>query len=148
MSFLSCAWMWMYVGAAIMLLELAAPGFVLFFFGLSAMTVGLCRFAFGDAFTATWQFAAFSAFAILYIVTLRRWLKRIFNGDVEKSGADFTNEQVGRLGRVTTAIEPPLTGRVVVGDAEWSASADRALAEGTCVKVVSRDNLTLKVDEA
>ena len=33
-----------------MLMELMAPGFVIFFFGLSAATVGLCRFAFGEAF--------------------------------------------------------------------------------------------------
>ena len=55
----------MYIGAFLMLGELLAPGFVIFFFGLSAATVGACRFAFGEAFTATWQLAAFSAFSIL-----------------------------------------------------------------------------------
>ena len=37
-----------------MLAELLLPGFVIFFFGLSAATVGLIRFALGDAFTLTW----------------------------------------------------------------------------------------------
>ena len=36
---LSCAWLWVYAGAALMLLELVAPGFILCFFGLSAATV-------------------------------------------------------------------------------------------------------------
>ena len=51
-----------------MLLELVAPGFILCFFGLSAATVGVLKFAFGDAFTPTGQLAAFSAFSILYIL--------------------------------------------------------------------------------
>ena len=55
---LTCAWLWIYAGAALMLLELVAPGFVLCFFGLSAATVGVLRFAFGEAFTPTWQLAA------------------------------------------------------------------------------------------
>ena len=61
----SCAWLWLYVGAFLMLAELLLPGFVIFFFGLSAATVGLLRFALGDTFTLTWQLAAFSAFTIL-----------------------------------------------------------------------------------
>ena len=60
---ISCAWIWMYIGAALMFLELVAPGFVIFFFGLGAMSVGLCRFAFGEALTPTWQCIAFSAFS-------------------------------------------------------------------------------------
>ena len=71
---LSCAWLWIYVGAALMLLELIVPGFILCFFGLSAATVGLLRFAFGEACTLTSQLAAFSAFSILYMVLLRRYL--------------------------------------------------------------------------
>ena len=68
----SCAWLWLYVGAFLMLAELLLPGFVVFFFGLSAATVGLLRFALGESFTLTWQLAAFSAFTILYLAVLRR----------------------------------------------------------------------------
>ena len=92
---LSCAWLWIYAGAALMLLELIVPGFILCFFGLSAATVGVLRFAFGDAFTLTWQLAAFSAFSILYIVLLRRYLQRIFvGGKVVKTAAlkDLTSD--------------------------------------------------------
>ena len=68
----SCARLWIDAGAALMLLELIAPGFVLCFFGLSAASVGLLKFALGDAFTPTGQLAAFSVVSILYIVLLRR----------------------------------------------------------------------------
>ena len=143
----SCAWLWLYCGAFLMLMELLAPGFVVFFFGLSAATVGLCRFAFGEAFTLTWQLAAFSAFSILYLVVLRRWLKRLFTGGRVETKTDFDNEYVGRVGRVTEAVRPPLTERVVIGDAEWTASSDERIDAGATVEVVSQSNLTMKVKE-
>ena len=145
MKFLSCPWLWMYLGALLMLLELLAPGFVIFFFGLSAATVGLCRFALGESFDLTWQLAAFSAFSIVYLVFLRRWMKKVFAGSVETSRADLQNTSVGRIGKVTTAVKPPLAGRVMIGDAEWNAVAEEPLAAGADVRVVAQDNLTLKV---
>ena len=141
-----CGWLWLYAGAALMLAELLAPGFVVFFFGLSAASVGLCRFAFGEALTPTWQLAAFSAFSIFYLLVLRRWMKRVFSGTVTTSDTDFEDDMAGRFAKVTAAIEPPKTGRGMVGDAEWTASAATAIAAGADVKVVSRDNLTVRVE--
>jgi inner membrane protein len=143
---LSCAWLWVYAGAILMFLELISPGFVIFFFGLSAATVGLCRFVLGDLFTATWQMAAFSAFSVLYLVFLRRWMTNLFSGKSERATVDFNNESVGRLGTITEAIKPPLTGRVMIGDAEWTAAADVPIAVGTNVKVIEQTNLTMKVE--
>ena len=143
----SCAWLWLYFGAFLMLMELLAPGFVIFFFGLSAATVGFCRFALGETFTLTWQFAAFSAFSIVYLVVLRRWLKNTFLGGKVETKTDFDNEYIGRVGKVTEAIAPPLSGRVMIGDAEWTASADAAIAAGATVEVISQNNLTMKVKE-
>ena len=142
----SCAWLWLYFGAFLMLAELLLPGFVIFFFGLSAATVGLLRFALGESFTLTWQFAAFSAFAILYLAVLRRLLKRLFTGATKEEKLDFGQEAVGRIGKVTAPIDPPKTGRVMIGDAEWTAEADAPVAVGTDVKVVSQNNLTMKVE--
>ena len=143
----SCAWLWIYAGAALMLLELVAPGFVLCFFGLSAATVGVLKFAFGDVFTLTGQLAAFSAFSVLYILILRRYLKRVFVGGRVETKTDFDNESVGRVGRLTAAIQPPLTGRVMLGDSEWTAEAERPIAVGANVRVVAQQNLTMKVEK-
>ena len=143
---LTCGWIWMYAGAGLMLLELATPGFVMFFFGLSAASVGLVRLALGEVFSPTWQAVAFSAFAIFYLVFLRSRLKAVFSGDAEKSAMDLDNDLAGREGVVAAAIEPPAHGRVLVGDAEWDAEADVPLAAGTAVRVVARRNLTLRVE--
>ena len=147
MNFASCAWLWLYAGAFLMLMELLAPGFVIFFFGLSAATVGLFRAVIGEAFSPTWQMVAFSVFSILYLVVLRRWLKKTFSGSVESASTDFSNEYVGRVGKVTEAIRPPLTGRVMLGDSEWTAASDRPVEAGANVKVVAQQNLTMKVEE-
>ena len=143
----SCGWLWIYAGSALMLLELIAPGFILCFFGLSAATVGALRFAFGEAFTPTWQLAAFSVFSVLYILILRRYLKKVFVGGKVETQTDFDNESVGRTGRIVEAVRPPLTGRVLIGDAEWTATADRPIEAGADVKVVAQSNLTMKVEE-
>lgn len=130
-----------------MLLELVVPGFVLCFFGLSAATVGVLRFAFGEAFALMWQLAAFSAFSVLYIVLLRRFLKRIFVGSTVETKTDFGNDRVGSAGKVTAAILPPLTGRVLIGDAEWTAESTRPIEAGADVRVVAQRNLTMTVEE-
>lgn len=142
---LTCGWIWLYIGAFLMLAELVSPGFVIFFFGLSAATVGLCRFAIGDAFTLTWQLAAFSAFSVVYLVSLRRLMTRLFSGATSASGVDFNHESVGRIAKTVSAIRPPLTGRILLGDAEWTASADTEIPEGADVRIVAQDNLTMKV---
>ena len=140
-----CAWLWIYAGAGLMLLELVVPGFILCFFGLSAATVGVCRFLFGEAFTSTWQLATFSVFAILYLAVLRRWLKSVFSGRTSESAGDFDSDYIGRTGRITQAVKPPAPGRVQIGDAEWNAESDAALEPGTEVRVVAQSNLTMRV---
>lgn len=141
----TCAWIWMYVGAGLMLLELLAPGFVIFFFGLAAASVGLCRFWLGETLDTTWQLIAFSAFSIFYLAVLRRWLKSVFTGVKSVSDENFDSDYIGRIGRVTSEIVPPMPGRVMLGDAEWTAESEVALAVGREVRVVSQKNLTMRV---
>ena len=142
----SCGWLWIYAGCALMLLELVVPGFVLCYFGLAAATVGALRLMLGDVFSPTLQLATFSACSVLYIFLLRRWLKSVFVGDKEEQDGALSGACVGRTGSVTAAIAPGVPGRVMIGDAEWNAEADAPLAVGTAVRVVSQENLTLKVE--
>ncbi len=144
----SCAWLWMYIGAALMLLEVLASGFIIFFFGLSAATVGLLRFIFGDALSLAWQLAAFSFFSILYLAVLRRALKSVFGGVKTQSASDFDSEYVGRTGTITQACAPGRPGRVLIGDAEWNCECESAIEPGALVRVVRQSNLTLFVESS
>lgn len=142
---ISCAWLWIYVGLGLILMELVLPGFIMCFFGLGAVSVGVCRFVFGAGFDATWQLAAFTFFSVVYIIALRRFFRRSFTGS-RQADCDLGGDYVGRTGRVTAAIEPPLQGRVMLGDSEWNAEADQPVPVDTEVKVISRNNLTMKVE--
>ncbi len=142
----SCSWLWVYAGCALMFLELIVPGFVLFFFGLAAATVGVLRAVFGEAFDVSWQLATFSLASVVYIAVLRRLLKKVFVGGKVEAATDFDNESVGRVGRVTEPIDPPKSGRVLIGDAEWTAVADMPIAAGSDVRVVAQNNLTMSVE--
>ena len=147
MNFLSAGWIWLYVGAGLMLAEILTPGFVMFFFGLSAATVGLLVLLLPDPFnpSLTWQFAFFSLFSVIYLVTLRRYVKDVFLGDNGKSRA-LADEFTGRLGEAESSISAAIPGRVTVGDAEWDAVSEAPIAAGTKVRVVARKNLTLTVE--
>ena len=146
MNFLSPNWLWLYAGAFLMLAELTAPGFVIFFFGLAAATLGVVMSCLPDALqpSLTMQLALFSALSILYLVTLRRYAKKTFLGDSAAAG-HVEDEYVGRFAKVTETIKPGIPGRIMLGDAEWSATAAELLEPGTEVKVVSRENLTMAV---
>lgn len=146
MNMFSAGWVWVYAGVIVMLLELVAPGFILCFFGLAAVSVGALRLLIGDGFGLAWQLAAFSFLSVAYIVVLRRFFRRSLTGD-RLADRDLQGEYVGRTGRVTEAIRPPLAGRVMIGDAEWSAVADRPVESGRDVKVVFQQNITMKVEE-
>ena len=144
MDFLSPVWLWMYAGAFLMLAELASPGFVVFFFGLAAATVSLLKWMFPSL--PLWgQLAAFSVLSILYLLVLRKYLKKVFTGDRQESSS-INNEYIGRVGRVVEVVRPDVPGRILLGDAEWTAKAATRLEPGTEVRVVSQENLTLRVE--
>ena len=144
MDFLSPVWIWLYVGAFLMLAELISPGFVVFFFGLAAVTVSVLKWIFPSL--PLWgQLAAFSVLSIFYLLVLRRYIKSVFMGAKDES-ASIDNEYVGRVGRVVAGIRPEVPGRILLGDAEWAAQAATRLETGTEVRVVAQENLTLRVE--
>lgn len=139
-------WIWLYIGAALMMLELISPGFVVFFFGLAAATTGVLTMFAENAFTTIWQVVTFAGLSIVYLVFLRRVVKKLFSGTVETSASNFEDDFPGKIAVVTEDINTPLSGRVMLGDAEWTAVADSPIEKGVNVRVVVRDNLTLKVE--
>lgn len=147
MDFLSAQWLWLYAGAFLMFAELMVPGFVIFFFGLAAAAVGGLMFVLPQSMqpTPAWQMALFTLFSIVFLVTLRRMVKSVFLGD-SVAGKSLRGEYEGRMCEVVVAIAPNVPGRVLLGDAEWSAIADVELAPGARARVVGQDNLTLKVE--
>lgn len=143
MDLTTAAWIWLYVGAFLMFAEILSPGFVIFFFGLGAATVAGCKWLI-PSLSLSAQVALFTVFSVVYLVVLRRFMKKLFMGDTAETQA-IESEYVGRLGKVVQPIRPGVPGRILLGDAEWSAEAAVELAIGTEVKIVAQKNLTFTV---
>jgi membrane-bound serine protease (ClpP class) len=54
---------------------------------------------------------------------------------------------IGQLGATLTALEPAIPGRVAIHGEIWRATADDTIAEGTPVRVVQIDGLTVTVEK-
>lgn len=134
---------WVYLGVALILFEVMTPGLVSIFFGLSALTVALAVWLWPFGQGAQWLL--FSFFSVLYIVLLRKSLKKIFNGIREVSD-NPGDEYTGKLAVVTEPIAPNRPGRVELGGTAWTAEADCELAAGTSVRILGKKNLTFKVE--
>ena len=144
MNFTTVAWIWLYIGAFLMLAEIVSPGFVIFFFGLGAATVAVLKWAVPSLGLAG-QLAIFSVASVLYLVVLRRYMKKLFMGDSEGTPG-LKSEYVGRVGKVIETIRPEVPGRIELGEVEWKATAGERIDVGVEVKVVAQDNLTMRVE--
>jgi membrane protein implicated in regulation of membrane protease activity len=144
-NFFSPEWVWLYTGVLLMLAELLAPGFVIFFFGLAAASVAGIKFIFPSISMAC-QIALFSVFSVIYLTALRKWFYKLFK--IDSSNDNSTpSEFAGRFAKVTQKITPGFPGRVMLGDSEWTAEADDTIEAGENVCVIDQKNLTLKVEK-
>ena len=138
------ATMWLILGLILMGTELITPGFVLFFFGLSALTVGGVVYFF--PLEVLWQVLLFAALSVVYLLALRRIFKRTFTGrtgDARQAFDDFA----GQMAVVTQPIAENALGKVEFRGAAWTAAADMPIAAGTRVRIERKESLTLFVSD-
>ena len=134
---------WLILGLVLMALEVATPGFILFFFGLAAVTVsGVVYLVNPEA--QVWPIVLFVVLSIVYILALRKLFKNIFYGKAKTNGLPFA-EFEGHTVTVTRAITPNAPGRVEFRGTEWEAQSEQECAVGARVKIVSKESLTLFV---
>ncbi len=135
---------WLYLGIALIVLEVMTPGLVSLFFGLSALTVALLSWLI-PAMGLGLQWFAFSVFSVLYILLLRKSLKKVFSGDKEVSES-LNDEFSGKLAVVVEKIEPLKPGRVEFCGSTWTAESGAEVSAGASVRILGKKNLTLKVE--
>lgn len=136
---------WFLIGLVLLLVEFAAPGLVIFFFGLGAWLVALVCFVVDIGINV--QLILFLVSSFLFLVLLRRKLRTFFEG--KRSGFenldDRLDEYVGRKVSVVKAIVPNVAGKVEFYGTNWEAEADEDIPEGTVVEIVEKNNITFKV---
>ncbi len=135
------AFCWLIAGLVLIIIEVLTPGgFVLLFFGISALIVGAIEYICPMDFWL--RGVLFSVMSIVSLMLFRKPLSRWI------ASPETPDEFVGKVARVTADITPPTSGKVSFNGSDWTATADAPIAAGTPVKICSRDNLTLHVQPA
>jgi inner membrane protein len=111
-------WLWMIGGILLLIAEVIAPGFFLVFIGAAALATGAFTLLFGLGLPA--QLTLFTIYALVAVMIGRR----MYANAATESSDPFLNDRSARLvGKSVTVIEAvdEHSGRVRVGDSEWSA---------------------------
>lgn len=136
---------WLVLGIVLITVELAAPGLVSLFFGLSALIVALLTWLIPSE--PPWlQWLLFSFFSVFFLVTLRRWCRSCFPSKQTRAPGDPDRDIVGKQAVVTQRIEPGRPGKVELRGAQWVAHASETLEPGAQVRVVKLESITLFVE--
>jgi membrane protein implicated in regulation of membrane protease activity len=141
MNGIDAAWLWLIGGVLLLILEVLAPGFFLMFLGVAAIATGIFTILFGLGTVP--QLALFALYALLAVLGGRR-----FYAHRAPSTDPLLNDRAGRLvGKVVTVVTAvdEHTGRVRVGDGDWSARGGPA-AVGERVKITGVDGNCLTVE--
>ena len=137
-------YLWFFGGLVGLLIEFLAPSLIFFFFGLSAMIVGIIVFFFDISPAIQWSI--FLALSITLIIVLRKRFKNVFYGETELKYAPTTTEYVGKYATVKTKLSAVKSGKVEFNGSLWSAFASETIEVGTTVKIIKKDNITLYVE--
>jgi len=111
-------WLWLIAGVVLLIAEVVAPGVFLVFIGAAALATGAFTLLFGLGIAA--QLTLFALYAIVAVMIGRR----MYANTATDSSDPLLNDRSARLvGKSVTVIEAvdEHSGRVRVGDGEWSA---------------------------
>jgi membrane protein implicated in regulation of membrane protease activity len=139
-------WIWIVLGCALLLLEMATPGgFYFVFFGVSALIVGFLAAA-GITSTDWVQWLLFSIFAIGATAVFRKPLLKKFGAT---RGGDV-DSLIGETATTTEPIRPGGFGKAELRGASWNAcnASAESLVRGQRCRVERVDGLTIFVRSA
>ena len=136
---------WFVIGLVLLLMEIALPGLVIFFFGIGAWVVSLICFI--TDISLNGQLILFLTSSIFLLLVLRHRLKSLFYGfsSSKDNMSQDMQEYVGQAAVVTEEIRGKIKGRVEFHGTNWDAVADDVIPNGADVEIIGKDNLTFKV---
>jgi len=140
-------WIWIVLGFALLLLELATPGgFYFIFFGISALLVGGLTLL-GLTETDWVEWLLFSVFAIGTIAGFRKPLLRRFGVGSPSRDVDSL---IGETATAMETIQPGGLGKAELRGASWKAcnAGGDGITRGQRCRVERVDGLTLFVRSA
>lgn len=135
-------WLWLIGGVLLLIAEVIAPGFFLVFIGAAAMATGLFTLLFGLGTVP--ELALFALYALLAVMVGRRFYANRASDSADPLLNDRGRRLVGKVVTVVVAVDEH-SGRVRVGDSDWSARGGPA-AVGERVRITGVDGNCLNVE--
>ena len=138
-------WFWLAGGVVMILLELVIPGFVICFFGISALIAGVVNFFF-PAFPLIGQLLLFALGGAVLALSCRKLAPGIFSGKEVRENKDIDSDDVaGEICICREKIGDGVAGKVEFRGSLWNAVAEDTINSGEYCIVEKRENLTLTV---
>ena len=134
---------WFLAGIACYVVELALPGFIIFFFGIGAWCVALVLAV--TEVSLSGQLIIFLVCSLVTLGLLRSRLRSVFFGGALKQDDSVNVDSAPASGTITEAVVPPALGQVKYGGSFWQAAADEKIDVGTVVDIVEKKDLIVKV---
>lgn len=137
-------WHWWIFAAALIILEMLAPGAFFLWLGIAAAVVGLVAFAI-PAMAWEYQILLFSALSVISIIVWRKYFK-VQASDTDQPTLNRRGEQY--IGRTFTLEHPIVNGlgKIRVDDSTWKIEGDDCEA-GSKIKVTGAEGTLLMVEK-
>jgi len=150
MGMIDPALYWLIIGVMLFFVEMAVPGFVLFFFALGALVTALVAWL--TPISIAWQLALFIAASLITLLSLRDMIQRKFltsapADEEEEEDEDVILAVAGERGVVSMTIAPPAEGQIKYAGTFWKAIADEKIEEGEIISVVDQKGLVIQVEK-
>lgn len=136
---------WLILGVILIVVEVAAPGLVSIFFGLSALLVALLTLLI-PSIPEEMAWLLFAVLSVVFLFTLRRWCRKVFTGKRSQVEDELRNDISGRTAVVVVRIQPDQPGKVEFHGTNWQAVSSETLDPGVQVRIVKQDSITLTVE--
>ncbi len=140
--------LWIVLGIILCLFEFVVSGFVICFFGIAAIIVGILTAIFPEM-GLSWQMFVFTIVTIGTIYASRKFFPNVFKGNKEKAVANADCEDFSHAIAITEEVIKPgmVGGKVRFEGSYWVARSDEEIPAGEEVHVIKRENITLIVEK-
>jgi membrane protein implicated in regulation of membrane protease activity len=134
---------WFAIGLIFLVIEFAAPGMIIAFFGFGAWVVAIICLVNDISFTT--QLIVFLITSVLSLTFFRKYFKRVFNLESIQN-QENEDEFIGHKAICTVDIKENKPGKVEFKGAGWAAESDAEINKGDTVKIIDRNSITLIVE--
>ncbi len=139
-------WIWLIGGVLLIVIELFLPHFVVIFFGVAAILVAILQWI-GLLHDFTTSLAVWFILSVVFLITLRRLLKRFLPSESSYGITDEDTDAAGETVEVLSPVGTETQGRIRFRGTSWPAICkERALEPGEKAKLLYRDNLVWIVE--